>query len=86
MEMLQYFLTCYFNSNENFDDLDNLINEFKKETDAQQLKFIKELEQIIQTKNYTLASEIIKKYGHRIFDEKKTKQFINFLYDQLMDR
>jgi|SRR5438445_3279958 len=86
MKMLQYFLTCYFHFNESFDDLDNIIQEFKKEIDTQQLKFIRELYHIIQTKNYIKASKIIKKYGCRTFDEEKTKKFINFLYDRLTDR
>lgn len=86
MEMLKYFLTCYFHFNESFDDLDNLIQNFKKEIDSEQLKFIRELHQIIETKNYIKASKIIKKYGHRTFNEEKTKKFINFLYNRLIDR
>lgn len=86
MEMLKYFLTCYFHFNAGFDDLDYLIQDFKKEVESQQLKFIRELHHIIQIKNYTLASQIIKKYGHKTFDLEKTEKFIKFLYDRLIDR
>ncbi|HLJ31739.1 MAG TPA: hypothetical protein VKU36_04835 [Candidatus Babeliales bacterium] len=87
MEMLQYFLTCYFHFNAGFDDLDNLIQDFKKEVDSEQLKFIRELHGIIQTNSYALADSILKKYGHRTLDNlEEVKKFINFLYDRLIDR
>jgi hypothetical protein len=86
MEMLKYFFTCYFHLNAGFDDLDYLIQDFKKEVESQQLKFIRELHHIIQTKNYILASKIIKKYGYKTFDLEKTEKFIKFLYDRLIDR
>jgi len=87
MEMLKYFLDCYFHFNAGFDDLDDLIQDFKKEIDTQQLKFIRELYHIIQTKNYTLASHILKKYGSRNLDDlKEVEKFINFLYDRLIDQ
>ena len=86
MKMLKYFLDCYFHFNAGFDDLDELIQDFKKEIDSEQLKFITELHQIIEMKKYKLATQVIKKYGHRTFDQEKTKKFINFLYDRLIDR
>ncbi len=87
MNRLKYFLDCYFNQGEGFDDLDRLIQEFKAiENDACRFQFITELHQIMQTKNYELASRIMKKYGSRILNLEKTEKFINFLYDRLIDR
>jgi len=86
MKMLQYFFTCYFHLNEDFNNLDNLIQDFKEEVESQQLKFIRELYYIIQMKNYDLASKCIKKYGYKTLNEETTKKFINFLYDRLIDR
>jgi len=87
MDRLKYFLECYFHFNEEFDNLDNLIEDFKKEIDTQQFKFIKELYHIIQTKNYTLADRILKKYGSRYLDHlEEVEKFINFLYNRLIDR
>ena len=87
MEMLKYFLTCYFYFNAGFDDLDFLIQDFKKEIESQQLKFIRELHGIIQTKNYALASYVLRKYGHRRLDDlEEVEKFIKFLYDRLIDK
>jgi hypothetical protein len=86
MKMMKYFFECYFHFNEGFDDLDELIQDFKKEIELNQLKLIEELHQIIQTNNYAFATRFINKYGGRIFDEEKTKKFINFLYDRFLDR
>lgn len=88
MDRLKYFFDCYFNNNESFDNLDNVIEEFKKtESDNCQLLFIKELHCIIQTKNYALASHLLEKYGLRKLDNlKQVEKFINFLYDRLINR
>lgn len=86
MDKLKHFFECYFHFNEGFDDLDRLIQDFKKEIESEQLKFIKELHSIIEMNNYVMASQIIKKYGHRTFDIEKTKKFIKFLYDRLIDQ
>ena len=86
MNGLKYFLENYFDVNENFDCLDHLIQEFKRiESNLCKTLFIKELNDFIQTKNYFTALRIIKKYGHRIFNAEETEQFINFLYDRLLD-
>jgi hypothetical protein len=85
MDRLKYFFNCYFHINEDFDNLDNVIKEFKKtESNSCQLLLIKELHDIIQTKNYALASPILKEYGGRTLDnEEEIKTFITFLYDRL---
>ena len=87
MEMLKYFMECYFNQTFYFEDLDYLIQDFKKsELDKYYLELIRELYQIIQTKNYALASRVMKKYGDRILNLDETEKFINFLYDRFIDK
>jgi len=86
MDKLKYFLTCYFHLNEDFDSLDNLIKEFKKlENDKNQSLFIQELYNIIQTKNYQLASKIIEEYGYKLLNLEQTKRVIIYIYNQLLN-
>ncbi len=85
--MIKYFFECYFSQTFYFEDLDYLIQDFKKsENEDYYLQFVQELHQIIQTNNYALASRLMKKYGDRILNVEKTEKFINFLYDRLIDK
>jgi hypothetical protein len=87
MEILKYFFECSFNESERLEDLDEIIHKFRnREIYELQLQLIRELHQIMQTNNYNLAALFIDKYGGRIFDEEKTKNFINFLYDKFLDQ
>ncbi len=87
MEFLKYFFECPFNQGENFDNLNQIIQEFKTtENDACKLLFIEELHQIIEEKSYALASKIIKKYGGRILDEVLTEQLIKYIYNKLTEQ
>jgi hypothetical protein len=84
---MQYFFECYFNQGEDFDDLDKVIQDYKDTEKPESLhNLITELHQIIQTKNYELASRIMKKYGNRILSLEKTEKFINFLYDRFISK
>lgn len=79
-------MECYFNQTFGFDELDELIREFKQiESDLCKDLFIKELHNFIETKKYRSASRFIKKYGDMNLDEEKTEKFINYLYDRLLD-
>ena len=63
------------------------IQDYKDTEKSESLhNLVTELHQIIQTKNYELASRIMKKYGNRILSLEKTKKFINFLYDRFIDK
>ncbi len=84
MEMLKKFFRCYFNQSFDFEDLDEIIQDFKGHPSETQL--ITELHQIIQTKSFALARRIIKKHGDRTFSLEETEKFINFLYDRFIDR
>ncbi len=87
MKMLEYFFGCYFNQSAYFDELDELIKNFKNtELDHYQIQFITELHQIIQTKNYELAAKIIDKYGDRTPNLSQTEQLIRYIYNRLIDQ
>jgi len=85
---MRYFFKCYFNQSEGFEDLDRIIDEFKKdEGEATQLQLIRELHHIIQTNNYDLADSILLEYGGREFNDLvKVEKFIKFLYSRLIDK
>jgi transposase-like protein len=83
---LKYFLECYFHQNETIDNLEELIRDFKTESKASQEDFIEELCNIIERKNYGLASRTIKKYGKKTLNEEQTKRFIDHLYNRLLDK
>jgi len=83
---LKYFFECPFNEGEDFDDLDGIIERFKKrEKPESQIVFITELHLIINTKGYLYAQKIIDKYGSRILDLEETEKMIKFLYNKLTD-
>ena len=87
MNRMTYFFECYFNQGENFDNLDKVIQDYKDTEKSESLhNLVSEFHQIIQTKNYELASRIMKKYGNRILSLEKTEKFINFLYDRFTDK
>ena len=87
MRIFKNFFECYFCQTFSYEDLDTIIQDIKQpEHDDYAFKFIIELHAIIQTKNYKLASKLIKKYSGRVLSLEKTEKFINFLYDKLIDR
>jgi len=88
MELLKYFLECAFNEDEDFEKLDYIIDRFKvRERPNNVQELINDLYQIISTKNYLLANNMIQEYGNRDLDDaKEVEKFINYLYDKLLDR
>src|SRR3990172_12124506 len=86
MEKLKYFLDCYFHQNETFNNLDQVIDDFKKEPKESQLQFITELNDIIQKQIYSKVARVVKKYGQKTLDKEQTEQFITFLYNRLLDK
>lgn len=80
-------MQCYFNQSFDFDDLDKRINDFKEEISSTQEQFIKELHQIIITKDYVFADKMLKKYGDLELDNiEEVELFINYLYDRLLNK
>jgi hypothetical protein len=87
MEMIRYFFECYFNESFDFDELEDLINKYKKvELDVYKTKIVQELHQIIQINGYKVAAKIIKKYGGRIIPLDITEKLIKYLYNKFTDQ
>jgi hypothetical protein len=86
MEMMKYFIESYFVCCVGLKDLNALVHGFKKEYENTQLKFAKELYEIIKTNNYNSASKRIQKYGLRNCNVEETKKLVNFLYNRLIER
>ena len=84
MEMLKKFFKCYFRQDIYFDELDSVIQDFKGH--PSELQLITELHQIIQSKNYSLAAKIIKKYGGRGLNTFEAEQLIKYIYNKLTDQ
>lgn len=85
--MLKYFFECSFNQSMDFDELDKIIQSFKKrENFESQIQFITELHQIIQTKSYKLAAKIMKKFGGLSPNLSQTEQLIKYIYNKLTDQ
>ncbi len=88
MEVFKSFFECPFNQDEKICDLDKIIQNYKNKESSKYLdQLIDEIRQIMQTKNYSLASNIMQKYGNRkLNDLKETEKFIHFLYDKFTDK
>lgn len=80
-------MQCYFCQTFGFDDLDERINDFKSEAEVIQKELIKEIETVIEKKNYSFLSEFMKKHCDMEFDDlSELEKFINYLYNRLLDR
>jgi len=87
MEKLKNFFQCYFNQSADFDDLDKIIEDLKKPGEqAYRFQLITELHQIIQTKSYAYAANIIDKYGDRTPNLSQTEQLLKYIYNKLTDQ
>ena len=87
MEMLKNFFDCGFHSNEEFDNLDEIIIEYKEMCHSDAIiQLIQELHQIINSNNYRLAAKIIKQYGGRTYSLELTEKMIKYLYNKLTDQ
>lgn len=87
MKILKNFFECYFNQSFYFDDLNKIIQDLKNpKDDAYRLQLIKELHQIIQTRNYALASHLMKKYAGKILNLELTEKVLKFMYNKLTDQ
>ena len=89
MRMLRHFFICYFTYNSSYEELDDIIKDFKNSEESTDcLQFITELHHIIQTKNYASASKIIEKTGAWSFKNhlERFEKLLNYIYDCLLDR
>ena len=89
MKMLRHFFLCYLNYSTSYDQLDDIIKDFKNsEESVDYLQFVTELHHIIQTKNYAFANKIIERTETRSFKKnlKRLEKLLNYIYDCLLDR
>ena len=84
MKILKYFFECCFHEGSYYEDLDEIIKNFKDfENKKTKEELTSELNNIIKTNNYEKALRLIDKYSGRIMSFKKIKIFIKFLYDKM---
>ena len=89
MRMLRHFFICYFTYNSSYEELDDIIKDFKNSAEsADYLEFVTELHHIIQTKNYAFACKIIDKTKFWSFKNhlELFEKLLNYIYDSLLDR
>jgi hypothetical protein len=85
MKKIKYFFDCYFHQNENFNNIDNLIKEYKcSEKKFLQDEFITELSSIIKTESYEAAKDLINNCWMPL-DLEETIKMVHFLYAKLTD-
>lgn len=83
-ELLIYFLECYFNVSANYDELEQLIQEYKNsETDKNRTILISELQSIQRLGEWDTVHELVRKYGMRNMSIDKLRWFINTLQQNL---
>ena len=87
MEFLKNFFECYFNQSADFDDLEWILKRINLNKNYEyKLQLIIELHQIIQTKNYKLASRIADKYGDKDLNLGQSEQLIKYIFNNLTDQ
>ncbi|NLK98239.1 MAG: hypothetical protein GX272_09240 [Epulopiscium sp.] len=87
MDSFRYFLECYFNCSTNYNELNELIDEFKDtEKSSNVNKVISELQSIINSKNLSIAQIYIKKYGMRNMDIDKVLLLVEFILEKLIQK
>jgi transposase-like protein len=86
MEILKYFFDCYFNQTFGFDELNERVNDFKKESVCTQQQLVKELEMIIQKDDYFFVSDFLHKNCDSSMGPYTAKKFIYYLYNKLINK
>jgi hypothetical protein len=77
-EAFKYFLECYFNVSANYDELEQLIEEFNISEGEKYRKQLKmELELILQQGNWDAVKEFVRKHGMRNMSHDKLKWVVN---------
>lgn len=86
MDMVKYFFECYFYVGEDYENLDMLIEKFKKlEKKIYQEQFISELSMVIENRDYHIMLNHIEKFGFRKLSFAKTRILTIFIYKRLME-
>lgn len=72
-EMFRYFLESYFNVSANYDELEEVINEFNLENIKYRKRLITELQTILQLQDWDFVHEFVRANGMRKMDKDKLK-------------
>lgn len=84
LEAFKYFLECYFNVSANYNELEEIINDFNSlENIKYRKKLRSELELILQLQEWNLIQSFVKKYGMRKMNEEKLKWLIRTVLDKV---
>lgn len=82
-EMFRYFLESYFNVSANYDELEEVINEFNLENIKYRKRLLTELQTILQLQDWDFVHEFVRVNGMRKMDKDKLEWFIRFIQEHI---
>jgi len=82
-EMFRYFLESYFNVSANYDELEEVINEFNLENIKYRKRLLTELQTILQLQDWEFVHEFVRVNGMRKMDKDKLEWFIRFIQEHI---
>lgn len=82
-EMFRYFLESYFNVSANYDELEEVINEFNLENIKYRKRLLTELQTILQLQDWDFVHEFVRLNGMRKMDKDKLEWFIRFIQEHV---
>jgi len=86
INVLKEFFEEYSQANKNIMDLDTFIKKFRKNArQFLQEKLVLELNNIVESNNYSKAAHYIKKYGKGTIDTKKVEIVVKYLINKISE-
>ena len=85
-DMFRYFLESYFNVSANYDELEEVINEFNLENIKYRKRLSTELQTILQMQDWDFVHEFVRENGMRKMDKDKLEWLIRFIQDHVRTR
>lgn len=82
-DMFRYFLESYFNVSANYDELEEVINEFNLENIKYRKRLSTELQMILQLQDWDFVHEFVRVNGMRKIDKDKLEWLIRFIQDHV---
>lgn len=83
-ETFKYFLESYFNVSANYDELEELINEFNLEDIKYRKGLSAELEIILQLEDWDFVHEFVRKNGMRKMNKDKLEWLVRSILDKII--
>jgi hypothetical protein len=82
--MFKYFMECYFNQSVDYQDLYELVKEFKKsEISVRTGEFISELKKVMERGDYDSPMKVIDDHGERVMSKRRLEEFIRYIHARL---